>query len=103
MTSSRPLSLQVVDSLKKAAPVLKETKVLVGFDGFVDNILHVVKTRESALKYTRLERMGEFAEKIAAAAGLSANMEMVVQMQKLGGNGPIMANALGACGNAGVR
>jgi hypothetical protein len=74
MTSTRPLSLQVVDS-SNAAPLLKETKVLVGLDGFVDNILHVVKTRESALKYTRVERMGEFAEKIAAAAGLSANME----------------------------
>ena len=99
MSSTRPLPLQVVDSLKNAAAQLKETKVLVGFDGFVDNILHVVKTRESATKYTRVERMAEFAEKIADAAGLSANMEMVVQMRKLGGNGPIMANALGAYGN----
>ena len=45
-----------------------------------------------------MERMSEFAEHIAAAAGLSANMEMVVQMRKLGGNGPIMANALGSFG-----
>lgn len=100
MASSRPLPLQVVESLKNSAAQLKDTKVLVGFDGFVDNILHVVKTRESATKYTRVERMTEFAEKIADAAGLSANMEMVVQMRKLGGNGPIMANALGAYGSA---
>jgi hypothetical protein len=92
----RSLPLQVVDSLKTAADRLKQTKVLVGFDGFVDTILHVVKTRESASKYTRVERMTEFSEKIAEAAGRSANMEMVVQMRKLGGNGPIMANALGA-------
>jgi sugar/nucleoside kinase (ribokinase family) len=100
MTSSRPLPLQVIASLKAAAAQLDDTKVLVGFDGFVDNILHVVKTRESATKYTRMERMTDFAERISSAAGLSANMEMVVQMQKLGGNGPIMANALGALGSA---
>jgi hypothetical protein len=58
----------------------------------------VVATRESAEKYTRLESMGEFGGKIAAAAGLSANFEMVQQMVKLGGNGPIMANALDAYG-----
>ncbi len=45
-----------------------------------------------------MEKMGEFAQKIAEAAGFSANVEMVAQMQKLGGNGPIMANALGAMG-----
>jgi len=100
MNSSRPLPLQVVASLKTAAAQLDNNKVLVGFDGFVDNILHVVKTRESASKYTRMDRMTDFAERISSAAGLSANMEMVVQMQKLGGNGPIMANALGALGSA---
>ncbi len=99
MSSPLPLPLHVAELLKKATVQLKKTHVLVGFDGFVDNILHVVKTRESAEKYTRVERMGEFAERIAAAAGLSANMEMVVQMRKLGGNGPIMANALGAYGS----
>ena len=73
---------------------LDAKKVLVGLDGFVDTILHVVKTRESAKKYTRLYGMSDFAKRISAATGLSANMEMVTQMVKLGGNGPIMANAL---------
>jgi hypothetical protein len=45
-----------------------------------------------------MEKMEEFAEKIAAAAGFSANIELVTQMVKLGGNGPIMANALGSYG-----
>jgi hypothetical protein len=42
--------------------------------------------------------MVEFATKVGAAAGLSANFEFVTQMIKLGGNGPIMANALGSYG-----
>ncbi len=62
--------------------------------GFVDTILHVVDKRESATKFSRVRKMAEFAAKIKAAAGLSANFEFVTQMVKLGGNGPIMANAL---------
>ena len=95
MPSSLRLPSRVHEQIQGARNRLARTNVLVGLDGFVDTILHVVKTRESATKYTRLERMTEFAERIGAAAGLSANLELVTQMVKLGGNGPIMASALG--------
>lgn len=71
---------------------------LIGFDGFVDTILHVVKTRYSAVRYDRLESMAEWSRHIAAASGVSANFELVPQLVKLGGNGPNMANALLALG-----
>jgi sugar/nucleoside kinase (ribokinase family) len=71
---------------------------VVGLDGFVDTILHVVKTRESLSSYTRLDGTLEFAERVSQAAGHSGNFELVTQMVKLGGNGPIMANALGGYG-----
>jgi sugar/nucleoside kinase (ribokinase family) len=45
-----------------------------------------------------MAKMGAFAKKIDEAAGFSANIEYVTQMVKLGGNGPIMANALGTYG-----
>jgi sugar/nucleoside kinase (ribokinase family) len=70
----------------------------VGLDGFVDEILHVVDKRESADKYVRLRTIGEFATRLAAAAGQSTNVELVSQLTKLGGNGPIMANALASFG-----
>ena len=70
----------------------------VGFDGFVDEILHVVDKRESADKYTRLPTITKYAERLAGAAGKSTNVEMVNQQTKLGGNGPIMANALASFG-----
>lgn len=98
MSNSSLLPHQVASVLKSVGSSLNSTKVLVGFDGFVDTILHVVKTRESAEKYVRTDSMKDFADRIQAAAGHSANMELVVQMRKLGGNGPIMANALGAYG-----
>ncbi len=96
MSSSLPLSTAA--ALSGGAARLAASKVLVGLDGFVDTILHVVGQRESATKYTRLTRMRDFASRIDAAAGLSANFEFVTQMVKLGGNGPIMAHALGRAG-----
>lgn len=98
--TSKQLRLQASASLKAGFEQLHKTRVMVGFDGFVDTILHVVKKRHSATRYDRLERMSEFGERIQEAAGLSANMEMVTQMQKLGGNGPIMANAMHAAGTS---
>jgi sugar/nucleoside kinase (ribokinase family) len=70
----------------------------VGFDGFVDEILHVVDKRENADKYLRLPTISKYAERLAAAAGKSTNVELVSQQTKLGGNGPIMANALASFG-----
>ncbi len=91
---SSSLAHSVAEQLASARTHIPKSHVLVGFDGFVDTILHVVAQRESVARYTRMERMRDFAGKIGAAAGLSANFEFVTQMVKLGGNGPIMANAL---------
>src|SRR5260370_12201018 len=66
----------------------------VGLDGFVDEILHVVDKRENAEKFTRLPTITKFAERLAGAAGRSTNVELVCTLTKLGGNGPLMANAL---------
>jgi sugar/nucleoside kinase (ribokinase family) len=70
----------------------------VGLDGFVDDILHVVDKRESADNYLRLPTIAQLAERLAGAAGRSTNIELVSQLNKLGGNGPIMANALASFG-----
>ncbi|HXG49220.1 MAG TPA: PfkB family carbohydrate kinase [Methylomirabilota bacterium] len=70
----------------------------VGLDGFVDEIVHVVDKRDNAESYHRLPTIASFAERIAAAAGKSTNVELVNQRIKLGGNGPIMANALARLG-----
>ncbi len=69
--------------------------VVAGFDGFVDTIVHAVSERHSATEYTRLPTLRAFSEKILAAAeGRNMNIEMVPKLTKIGGNGPILANAL---------
>ena len=95
---TRSLPQQALEQIAGARTRLNQSNVLVGLDGFVDTILHVVDKRASADTFTRLSKMGEFAHRIHGAAGFSANFEFVTQMVKLGGNGPIMANALGAYG-----
>src|SRR5438105_5334857 len=84
--------------LLAAASRATELSLFIGLDGFVDEILHVVDKRESAEKYVRLPAIAQLAQRLAAAAGRSANLELVSQLTKLGGNGPIMANALASFG-----
>lgn len=74
--------------------------VLAGFDGFVDEIIDVVDKRTDQAHYSRVETITAFAERVGKAAGLSSNNELVVRQMKLGGNGPIMANAMLQAGAA---
>ncbi len=83
--------------LTQAEPA-SHLRAFVGLDGFVDEIIHVVDKRESAEKFQRQPTIAKFAERLAAAAGKSTNVELVVRRTKLGGNGPIMANALARFG-----
>ena len=76
----------------------RQTTAFIGLDGFVDDILYVVDKRESAEKYLQLATIAQLAKRLAAAAGKSTNVEFVSQLTKLGGNGPIMANALASFG-----
>jgi hypothetical protein len=77
---------------------VRQLKAFVGLDGFVDEILHAVDKRENVEHYQRLTKISQFAERVAAAAGRSTNIELVSQLTKLGGNGPIMANTMASFG-----
>jgi fructose-1-phosphate kinase PfkB-like protein len=69
-------------------------RAVIGFDGFIDEIIHVVKTRNSIEEYIRIKTIKEYGERIIKAAGLSTNIELIPVQVKLGGNGPIMSKAL---------
>jgi len=86
------------NQLQTAASHVNGLKAFIGLDGFVDDIVHVVDKRESAEKFARMPMMAQWGERIRAAAGKSTNIELVSQLTKLGGNGPIMANAMASFG-----
>lgn len=89
---SHPALSTVASKLRKFDA--SKFNVLVGLDGFVDLIIDVVDKRTGPESYTRVETIGALGERISRAAGLSSNLELVVRQEKLGGNGPIMANAM---------
>jgi len=96
--NSPQMRAECAAALAGASPRTAGLKAFLGLDGFVDEILHVVNKRESAIKYDRVPTISKYAERLAAAAGKSTNIELVSQLIKLGGNGPIMANALASFG-----
>ncbi len=103
MSSTNPaeakqLREQTLSALRARPNSLTQQNVLVGFDGFVDEIIRVVDKRDTPRDFTLIGDINTFAQRIAQASGQSTNMEMIVQQTKLGGNGPIMANALAAFG-----
>ncbi len=77
-------------------------RALVGFDGFIDEIIHVVDRRRSMDRgdFDRIKTIPEFAARVAGAAGKSANIELFVKEARYGGNGPLMGGALGRLGSA---
>lgn len=86
--------IQKLEQINKA-PI--EKKVFVGFDGYIDKIQKAVKirTKETVEYYPTLK---EFGLRIDKASGKSGQVELVTQEIKIGGNAPIMSNALGALG-----
>jgi len=96
--NSPQLRQECADKLLAAESRAGQLTAFVGVDGFVDEIIHAVDKRESAEKFDRIRTMTQFAQRIAAAAGKSTNIELATQQIKLGGNGPIMANALAGLG-----
>ena len=101
MAQSRAaIAAQTSTKLAVAAPTLASFPALIGFDGFVDEIIAVVDKRHTSQSYDAVKTIGHLGAKISAAAGESSNYELIVKQAKLGGNGPIMANALAAAGMA---
>jgi hypothetical protein len=86
--------------LADVAGKIPNLKAMIGLDGFVDEIIAVVDKRRSLDDFDRIRTIEQLGKKILGAAGQSSNYELVVKQTKLGGNGPIMANALGSAGMA---
>lgn len=69
-------------------------KAFVGFDGFVDNIRKAVQSKHGdTVEY--YPTLTAFADRMRAASGKSGQVEMITTKTKLGGNAPILSNALG--------
>ena len=91
--------IAIIEQLSERGGRITDKRAIVGFDGFVDTIMSPIDQRTGqGSNFVPISTIESFGERIMAAAGKSANIEMYPQMEKIGGNGPIMANALLSAG-----
>jgi sugar/nucleoside kinase (ribokinase family) len=90
---------RTLQELRDRRGSLSSKQAILGLDGFVDTIVTPVALRAGqGENFTPISTISEFGQRISAAAGKSTNIEFYPRMDKLGGNGPIMANAVLAQG-----
>ena len=90
---------RTIQELRDRRGTLASKQAVLGFDGFVDTIVTPVGMRAGqGENFTPISTITEFGQRVLGAAGKSTNLEFYPRMDKLGGNGPIMANALLAHG-----
>ena len=71
--------------------------VFLGFDGFVDRILKPIRIKTNTRKVP-FQTMREFSSYIGEKGGKSCSIDLEAIAEKIGGNMPIAANALGNLG-----
>lgn len=98
MINSTQRRQKCAELLKANVSAAAKMSAFIGMDGFIDEIVHVVDKRVNPTEFVRLPTIEKFGARVSAAAGKSTNFEMVPQLVKLGGNGPIMANAIAQFG-----
>ncbi|OOQ61146.1 carbohydrate kinase family protein [Mucilaginibacter pedocola] len=90
--------LHIQQRLQSATEVLATKKVVAGFDGFVDSIVKVVNTKTEGGATQFFETIKQFGNYISAKSGSGFSLESEELLLKLGGNMPIMANAMAQAG-----
>jgi sugar/nucleoside kinase (ribokinase family) len=91
---------QTLEELAAKRASIGQKHAVVGLDGFVDTIVTPVALRAGqGENFTPIDTITAFGQRVLSAAGKSTNIEFYPRMEKLGGNGPIMANALLAAGS----
>ncbi|MHA1276877.1 MAG: hypothetical protein ACTSQI_07145 [Candidatus Helarchaeota archaeon] len=74
-------------------------RAVLGFDGYLDTIISVVRVRHSPSSYDLMESLSEWAERITQSAGSSASMECITKKISVGGFTSNLGRALSTlCG-----
>lgn len=86
------------DTIERAVSKAGQMCAVLGFDGFIDVVVRVVKRYEKD-SVVFFERMEELADFVRERAGKSCGLEFKTQTEKIGGNAPLMACALRRLGS----
>ena len=89
---------EVLAQIEANQIVLSKRQSCIGFDGFIDSIIHVVKQKSSDQQLRYFDTIEEFGTFLLSQSGQSCSIELKEHLCKMGGNMPIFANALGSLG-----
>ncbi len=88
----------IQSSIMRVSSPPKSKRVLLGFDGYVDNLYSLVQLRDSPSKWERMVSMIQLADRIKHTVGSSTNVERVLKKQIGGGGAPNTGRALAYLG-----
>ena len=88
----------LVNHIKNNEAILRTKKAVAGFDGFVDTIVRIIKTKQEQKSPVLFKTIKEFGDYILEKQGASFSLETGQPVNKIGGNMPLTANTLGQLG-----
>lgn len=86
---------QILENLESASVLLAGKKVCAGFDGCIDSVVKVIKSKTEEGESIFFELIDQFGNYISGKKGAGFSLETQELLKKIGGNMPIMANAMG--------
>lgn len=91
---------KIIQEINDVKELVKNKKVTVGLDAFIDKIVQPVEMKDSEGNIDFFDYISSFGNHIVSKSGKSCGIELRESFTKLGGNGPIMAHAFGKLGVA---
>ena len=96
------VTLETLNSLRKnvssVRSYLKTKTFFLGFDGYIDSLYSLSKSRSSSKDWIRMDSMKQFGNLIHNVSGSSANVERVLKRRTSGGFAPNTCKAIHALG-----
>lgn len=90
--------LASLEIIRNRAHTLSSKTITLGFDGFIDSVVRVIKHKDSKGGPSYFESTQALGEYIVEKGQKSFSIELEELTTKLGGNMPIMANAVARMG-----
>lgn len=88
----------LINRLVQGQHELRQKQVVAGFDGFIDSIQKVILHFQENQQPEYFKTVGEFGQYICAKENGGLSLETEELTKKIGGNVPIMANAMAGLG-----
>lgn len=95
---SEPALSSLAGKLRTAAARLPQHRVVVGFDGFVDEMIRLVGERHDLDTYTPVPDISTYAQIVGQSAGLSSLREIVITATHPGGCAVNFGDGIAALG-----